>query len=118
MFFSPVSYFNIIEGLGPQSSWLNPVTDASVSDLPVYNLHCVFDGGTKIYGDTVQQCFILNQLEVKQELPRFYPNPCKDRLYFTQVENFERYAILNQVGQVVQKGQIHAFYRVNALSGR
>ncbi len=104
--FSTSTYFNIIEGLGPQSSWVNPIYDGSVSDNVGYTLRCVFDGGTKIYGDTVQQCFILNQPEVKQELAGFYPNPCKGRLYFTQAENFERYAILNQLGQVVQKGQI------------
>lgn len=94
----------IVEGLGPLGSLVNPNHDCSVSDIPRHTLRCVFDGGEKIYGDTVQQCFVLDNHQEDLTMRKVFPNPATRYLMLTGFERGSTYAIHAVSGEKVQAG--------------
>lgn len=95
-----------IEGLGPNMSLLHPFHDCSVTDIPRYTLRCVFDGGTRIYGDTTQQCYIISREEHDLSTAQVYPNPVQDYLYLTSEQNLVSYQVFNAKGQRMAGGPL------------
>lgn len=107
---------NIVEGLGPLGSFVNPNHDCSVSDIPMHTLRCAFDDGEKIYGDTVQQCFVLSDEVRELRTVSIFPNPAGDFLKVEADEEALNYEILNSNGAAVQAGEIqNGFISVKAL---
>lgn len=72
-----------IEGLGNNTSLTEALPICGISHVPWFNLKCVFDDQTKIFGDTVQKCFSqkLSQVEYAHQKIQIHPNPVTNKLY-------------------------------------
>lgn len=71
-----------IEGLGG-GILIDPLISCRSSGYPFFRLRCVFDGPTKIYGDTVQLCYSENGIglkEVEVQQLKVFPNPASSTL--------------------------------------
>lgn len=71
-----------IEGLGA-GILIDPIITCNIPHYPFYRLRCVLDGATKIYGDTVQECYSeddisINEVEVQQL--GIFPNPASSTI--------------------------------------
>ncbi len=69
-----------VEGIG-STTYLNyPYPNCAATIEAGFELKCVFDGSTKIYGDTVSTCYKVGLNEIRAPQLRFYPNPVKNKL--------------------------------------
>lgn len=102
--FCNAAKITIVEGLGPLGSLANPNHDCSMSDIPRHALRCVFDDSLKIYGDTIQQCFVLDNHQENLAMRSVFPNPATRCLLLTGFERGGTYAIHTVSGKEVQAG--------------
>ncbi len=71
-----------IEGIGNTSKFFSLYVGCSIKPGEG-SLKCVFDGGTKIYGDTVSTCYKIGIEEPAYNFIKtvIYPNPVKNKLH-------------------------------------
>lgn len=94
-----------VEGIGSRGHLLIPYPDCGIISEGSSSLTCVFDSTLKIYGDTVVQCFVLNQIEPELPNMKIYPNPVSDYLYFKSEEPYDTRG--RMVMRAKQAAEIH-----------
>lgn len=102
--FCQATEVRFIEGIGPATSLRFPFDECSVSDIPAYTLRCVFDGGQRVYGDTTQQCYLVNEPEWTLSKAKAYPNPVQDYLYLETEAELRSYCLFGPSGKKVASG--------------
>ena len=124
--FSYGEIVEFVEGIGPLTSFYWAYPDGSVSDIPGYTLRCVQDGGTKIYGQNISPCYLLNAVEWQLPQVSLYPNPAKNQIFFkglppdehlnAQIFNLQGQMVLNvsRIGKSlnIEKLKANAYYLV------
>lgn len=105
-----------IEGIGSESTIFKPFPTCFGTDFIEYSLTCVFDFSTKIYGDTVQECYKLSTNESEFVDFSVYPNPAKYRLKIETQLPLKELRLYDLQGRLVlQKKDPEEWLDVSAL---
>jgi hypothetical protein len=92
-----------IEGIGSTTNLGYPYPDCSAIIEAGFELKCVFDGSTKIYGDTVSNCYKVGLTETPIQSLSLYPNPVKDKLYLQSEWPITQAILLSVNGAIVNE---------------
>ncbi len=96
-----------VEGIGALG-FLTEALPECYNGLSMYNVKCVFDGQTKIYGDTVSECYrqTLSANEIALPTVELFPNPVKNKLQIQSEVSVNEVVIYNMDGRLLLKANI------------
>lgn len=107
-----------IEGIGAEGLLIEALPEC-VNGVPLFNLKCVFDGQTKIFGDTVTECY-RNTISLDEApLPKaeLFPNPVTDYLHIHSTSPIQEVVIYSMEGSPILKFKNNIdFLNLNGLA--